>query len=326
MKSTLGKHISVTIFGGSHEDHIGVTIEGMDFRPSEVDMDVLQAFLKRRAPGNSPYATSRREDDVPLLTGKDPPTYVIKNMDRRSSDYKKHVDIPRPGHADLSAWVKYRGEVNMAGGGPFSGRMTAPLCIAGGIALQLLEKKGITIGAKLVAAGGSTGEEIYRAISRARDEGDSVGGLVSARIDGCPPGIGGPMYDGLESLISPIVFGIPGVKGLSFGAGFSATDMKGSACNDPFTMEEGRIVTRTNHAGGILGGISTGMPITLDVAFKPTPSIAKEQDSVDLRTGENTKVIVQGRHDPCIAVRAVPAVEAALALGLVDAIMGEKGR
>lgn len=324
MKSTLGKNICITIFGGSHEDHIGVTIEGMDFRPEDIDMNQLYTFLKRRAPGNSPYATPRKEEDLPILTGREPITYIIENKDRRSGDYKKHEDIPRPGHADYGAQVKYQGKLNMAGGGPFSGRMTAPLCIAGGIALQLLEKKGIHIAAQLTSAGGFTGDEMYAAILRAKEEGDSLGGLITAEITGCPPGIGGPMYDGLESLLAPIIFGIPGVKGLSFGAGFEAANMHGSHHNDPFYMEEGRIITGTNHAGGILGGITTGMPITLSIAFKPTSSIAKEQDSVNLRTGENIKVKVEGRHDPCIAVRAVPVVEAALALGLIDAL--EEGK
>ena len=324
MKSNLGKHICVTIFGGSHEDHIGVTIEGMDFKPEEVDMEKLHGFLKRRAPGNSPYATARKEDDIPLLTGTDPITYIIRNKDRRSSDYDKHRNIPRPGHADYGAWVKYKGRLNMAGGGPFSARMTAPLCIAGGIALQLLERKGISISARLSSAGGYRGEEMYPAILKAKEEGDSLGGIVSAEVTGCPAGIGGPMYDGLESLISPIIFGIPGVKALSFGAGFSAAEMRGSESNDPFLMKEDRVVTATNHAGGILGGIATGMPITLDVAFKPTSSIAREQDSVDLSAKKNVKVRVGGRHDPCIAVRAVPVVEAALALGLMDAIMAER--
>lgn len=324
MKSTFGKNIRITIFGGSHEDHIGVNIEGMNFLPEDVDMKKLQAFLQRRAPGNSPYTTPRKEDDIPVLTAEDPITYIIKNKDRRSGDYKKHVEIPRPGHADYGAWVKYRGDLNMAGGGPFSGRMTAPLCIAGGIALQLLEKRGISIEARLTMAGGFTGEDIYPAILKAKEEGDSLGGLITAKIIGCPAGIGAPMYDGLESLIAPIIFGIPGVKGLSFGSGFRAVEMRGSVHNDPFRMKAGKVVTETNHAGGILGGITTGMDITLEVAFKPTSSIAKEQNSVNLRTGENTTIKVEGRHDPCIAVRAVPVVEAALALAMIDATAGEK--
>jgi len=219
--------------------------------------------------------------------------------------------------------VKYGGRVDMAGGGPFSGRMTAPLCVAGGIALEWLETKGIAISARLSSAGGATGEAAYEAIAAAKAAGDSVGGVVTCGITGLPVGLGGPLFDGLESYLSPILFAIPGVKGVAFGDGFAAAEAKGSENNDAFAVEDGRVVTRTNHAGGILGGMASGMPVTLEVAFKPTSSIALPQETVDLAAMEPATITVGRRHDPCIALRAVPVVEAACALGILDAMMGE---
>ena len=329
--SSFGKNIRITVFGGSHEPSVGVRIEGFpeEFSANDIDMESLQAFLARRAPGSTPYGTARKEADIPVLTGEDPLTFEIYNKDQHSGDYKGLTNTPRPGHADYTAGLRYHGEINMAGGGPFSGRMTAPLCIAGGIALQILAEKGISIQAQLVEAGGvkSNGADspeddpMYRRILAAKADGDSVGGLVRCTVSGMPGGIGGAMYDGLESLISPIVFGIPGVKGVSFGDGFAVCGMTGSENNDTFCIAENGVRTATNHAGGILGGISTGMDILMDVAFKPTPSIAKEQQTVDLAAGKETVISVGGRHDPCIAVRAVPVVEAAMALGLLDAFL-----
>ena len=336
ISSTFGKNIKITIYGGSHEPEIGVRLEKMPpgFNVSNVDMARLEAFLARRAPGNSPLATARKESDTPVLTKDNPVTFVIYNQDQRSRDYAKMADTPRPGHADYTAAIRYKGEVSMSGGGPFSGRMTAPLCIAGGIALQILEKKDITISAHLAEAGGvraSANEAETNAMTErilaAKREGDSVGGRVRCLVSGMPAGIGGAMYDGLESLLAPIIFGIPGVKGLSFGEGFAACSMTGSEHNDPFEMTAPTLSSVrpvTNHAGGILGGISTGADIIMDVAFKPTASIAKEQNTVNLKEGTNTTMRVGGRHDPCIAVRAVPVVEAAMALGLLDAFAGQE--
>jgi len=332
ISSTVGKHLKMTVFGGSHEPSIGVRLEGLPdgFSAADIDMEKLQAFLARRAPGSTPYGTARKEADAPVLTSEDPLTFEIYNKDQHSGDYKGLMNTPRPGHADYTAGLRYHGEINMAGGGPFSGRMTAPLCIAGGIALQILAKKGIAIHAQLVEAGGVQSANVppeddpmYQRILAAKADGDSVGGRVRCVVSGMPGGIGGAMYDGLESLISPIVFGIPGVKGVSFGDGFAVCGMTGSENNDPFCMEgdSADVKTTTNHAGGILGGISNGMDIIMDVAFKPTPSIAKEQQTVNLAAGKETTITVGGRHDPCIAVRAVPVVEAAMALGLLDAML-----
>lgn len=332
ISSTVGKHLKMTVFGGSHEPSVGVCLEGLPdgFFAADIDMAQLQAFLARRAPGSTPYGTARKEADTPVLTAEDPLTFEIYNKDQHSGDYKGLMNTPRPGHADYTAGLRYHGDINMAGGGPFSGRMTAPLCIAGGIALQILAKKGIAIHAQLVEAGGVQSANVppeddpmYQRILAAKADGDSVGGRVRCVVSGMPGGIGGAMYDGLESLISPIVFGIPGVKGVSFGDGFAVCGMTGSENNDPFCMEgdSAAVKTATNHAGGILGGISTGMDIIMDVAFKPTPSIAKEQQTVDLAAGKETAITVGGRHDPCIAVRAVPVVEAAMALGLLDAML-----
>ncbi len=345
ISSTFGKHIRVTVFGGSHEPEIGVVIEGFPagFTAADIDMEQLRAFLARRAPGSTPYGTARKEADLPVLKCEDPLTFVIENKDQRSGDYKGLTNTPRPGHADYTAGLRYKDTVNMAGGGPFSGRMTAPLCIAGGIALQILDKKGIAVSAMLLEAGGvaSTSaaglppaapedDPMYQRILAAKADGDSVGGRVRCTVTGMPAGIGGALYDGLESLISPIVFGIPGVKGVSFGDGFAVCGRTGSENNDVFCFADGSgtaadgtpaVKTVTNHAGGILGGISNGMDIVMDVAFKPTPTIAKEQQTVDLAARKETALSVKGRHDPCIAVRAVPVVEAAMALGLLDALL-----
>ena len=336
MKSSFGKNIKVSIWGGSHEPAIGVDIEGLPIG-TEINMAELQAFMDRRAPGNSPLATKRKEPDVPIATAGLEETdcalkivsprisLEIKNTDMRSADYKTLATVPRPGHADYTARLRYGDELNMAGGGPFSARMTAPLCIAGGIAKQILASRGVSIEAHLHSVAGAKGDAMEAKILEARDNLDSVGGIVEAIVTGLPAGIGGAMYAGIESALAPILFGIPAVKGVEFGAGFKAAEMYGSENNDAFYYDEAGVVkTRTNNCGGILGGITTGMPLTTKVAFKPTPSIAREQDSVDLETKENTKLTVTGRHDPCVAVRAVPVVEAALAIGILDCIMEQK--
>ena len=329
MSSTYGKNIKVTVFGASHAPEIGVTVEGFPAGEA-VDLQQLQAFLERRVPGRDPYSTARREPDVPeflsgLTDGKtdgSPLKAVIRNKDARSQDYKAIADTPRPGHADYTARMKYGEDFDMAGGGPFSGRMTAPLCVAGGIALQILERQGIQVHAEAVSIGGVSGnQDVMRAaVAAAKEEGDSVGGIVECVAEGVPAGLGGLLTDGMESRIAEIVYGIPAVKGVDFGAGFSAAYMMGSECNDPFEIRGGRVVTRTNNCGGILGGITTGGPIVFRAAFKPTPSIAKEQDTVNLKTMENVKISVPGRHDPCIVLRAVPVVEAAAALAILDAM------
>lgn len=360
-RSSFGEAVRVTVFGGSHEPEIGCVIEGLPRGVMEdIDEERLRAFLGRRAPGRSEFATKRREPDIPVVTSEDPLTIVIKNTDIRPADYKRTAGIPRPGHADYTAAVKYGGRVNMSGGGPFSGRMTAPLCIAGGIALQLLEKEGINVCGHISSVGGiddnvpseaytgfsgegartsfdygaagakdfpvfddRAGEKMKDEIRKAAADLDSVGGAVEVFITGCPAGAGGPMYDGIESAMAPVLFGIPAVKGVEFGAGFRAASMRGSENNDPFIAGEDGVRTKTNNAGGILGGITDGMPVVLRVGFKPTPSIAKAQDSVDLGTMKPAKLEIKGRHDPCIAVRAVPVCEAAAAITLLDVLRKE---
>lgn len=332
MSSSYGVNYRVSIFGESHSAAIGVVIEGLP-AGSAIDMESLHAFMERRAPGRDALSTARREVDEPeflcgvknsVATGA-PISAIIRNCDTRSQDYVNLANVPRPGHADFPAEAKFGGYQDRAGGGHFSGRLTAPLCIAGGIAIQQLEKMGVTVSAKAVRIGGETEmEKMEAAISAARADGDSVGGIVEAQVRGLPAGVGGPMFGGLENRISQAVFAIPAVKGIEFGEGFAAAELKGSENNDPYLVEDGKVVPATNHAGGILGGISTGAPVVLRVAFKPTPSIAKEQDSVDLSTGEPAKLVVKGRHDPCVVLRAVPCVEAAAAIAVYDAVLERK--
>lgn len=332
MSNTVGNCFRLTIFGQSHAPAIGVTMEGLP-AGFAIDMDKLQAFLERRAPGRDPYSTSRKEPDRPEfisglkdgITCGSPVTAVICNTNTRSGDYENLRCVPRPGHADYAAMVKYGEARDYAGGGQFSGRMTAPLCIAGGICLQLLEKMGITVTAKAERIGGETeSDAMLRRIEEARAAGDSVGGVIACRVEGLMPGIGEPMFDGMENRIARTVFGIPAVKGIEFGSGFAGSDRTGSENNDPFRWQDGRVVTETNHHGGILGGITSGMPLTFRAAIKPTPSIAREQKSINMETGENVTLNITGRHDPCIVLRAVPCVEAAAAVAVYDAILESK--
>ena len=303
------------VYGASHAPCIGMRLEGFpaDF---PIDRAALQAFLDRRAPGRDALSTARRESDEPeflsgLADGKTTGgtiEAIIRNTDTRSGDYERTV--PRPGHADWPNYVK-TGAIP-AGGGANSGRMTAAMCVAGGLCLQALEKRGILVHAEVVASGD---------VAAAKAEGDSVGGVVACRIEGLAPGLGGPMFDGLDGALSFALFGIPGVKGVEFGNGFAAAALRGSENNDAFAVREGRVVTLTNNHGGILGGMTSGMPVTFRVALKPTPSIYKEQRSVDLATGRETVLRVRGRHDPCIAYRAVPVVEALAAFTVLDFIL-----
>jgi len=331
VSNSFGNCFRFTIFGQSHAPAIGVTIEGL---PSgfEIDMEKLNAFMARRAPGGK-YSTARKEADKPefiagLVNGKTcgaPVTAIIYNKDTRSGDYEYMRTVPRPGHADYTAMVKYGPSRDYAGGGQFSGRLTAPLCIAGGIAMQLLEKLGVSIEAKILSIGGERDEEkMYELIDKVRLEGDSVGGLIGCTVTGLPAGIGEPMFGGMENRIAQAVFGVPAVKGIEFGAGFEAANMRGSECNDPFRLDNGETVTVGNNHGGILGGISSGMPIEFRVAIKPTPSIMREQKTVDLATMEETALQVRGRHDPCIVPRAVPCIEAAAAVAVFDAYLENK--
>ena len=352
MSSVYTGNLTVAIFGQSHAPAIGVTIDGLP-AGLPVDLDALQQFLRRRAPGQNAWSTPRKEADAPeilcgLSNGRTcgaPLTAIIRNTNTRSGDYDNLRDTPRPGHADYTAQMKFSGAQDVAGGGHFSGRLTAPLCIAGGICLQLLKTQGVTVRARIVSVGAVTddspflspvGEKAFPAVSdaaaaamqaeiaAARADGDSVGGMIECVVEGLPAGIGDPMFGGLENLISRAIFAIPAVKGIEFGAGFAAARMRGSENNDPFRVENGVVVTETNHCGGILGGISDGMPIVFRAAFKPTPSIARQQRSVSLGQMENKTLVIQGRHDPCIVPRAVPCVEAAAAIAVLDAVMARK--
>lgn len=327
MGSCYGNTIKISIFGESHGPAIGVTIDGLP-AGLPVNMEELQGFLARRAPGGGRYATARKEADRPeFLSGVrdgvtcgSPITAIIRNTDTRSSDYDALRDIPRPGHADYTAHVKYGGHEDARGGGHFSGRLTAPMCIAGGILLQALAEKGIQIRAEIVSIGGNS-EDPFAEIDRAREAGDSVGGLIRCEITGLPAGIGEPMFGGLENRIAAAVFGIPAVKGIEFGNGFAAAQLRGSENNDAFQYVNGEVVTETNRHGGILGGISSGMPVVFRVAFKPTPTIGKEQDSISYSKRENVKLTARGRHDPCIVPRALPCVESAAAIAIAELII-----
>ncbi len=354
MSSTYGENLKLSIFGQSHGAGIGMVLDGIP-AGSPVDLDALQTFLDRRAPGQNNWSTPRKEADHPeflsgLLDGYTcgaPIAAVIYNTNTRSGDYANLADRPRPGHADYTAQVKYGGFQDAAGGGHFSGRLTAPLCIAGGLCKQWLEDMGIRIGAHIAQIHGvqdepfdpispqfdqvspvfpvishEKGEEMKQHIATARSQCDSVGGMIECAITGLPIGIGEPMFGGVESRIAQIVYGIPAVKGVGFGAGVSYAQALGSEMNDPYTIENGRVRTVTNNAGGILGGITNGMPVIFRAVIKPTPSIAKPQQSICLSTMEEQSLTVKGRHDPCIVPRAVPVIEAAAAIAIYDMILG----
>ena len=354
--SFLGDKIKIEIFGASHSDALGMTLTGID-AGERIDLDELYKFMARRAPGRAATSTARKEADIPqflcgvvdgVATGE-PITAVIQNTNQHSKDYDKLKFTPRPSHADYAAYVKYSGNNDIRGGGAFSGRLTAPLCIGGGIAKQILKRRGIEVGAHVYAIGGvcdtpfdalapedicaagekdfpvicdEKGEKMREIILAAKADGDSVGGVIECAVTGMPVGYGGPLFDGVEGKIAHALFGIPAVTGVEFGAGFEVAKMRGSESNDAFVMDDGAVLTETNRCGGILGGIATGMPVIFDVSFKPTPSIPKPQKSVDLRSGEAVTLEVKGRHDACIAVRAVPVVEAAAAIAIYDMILG----
>lgn len=354
MSSDFGKKVKIHIFGQSHSEAIGVVIDGLPVGEA-IDLDEVQKFMERRAPGRNAYSTPRKEADMPrvvsgLFEGKTcgaPICAIIENTNTRSKDYDKLKDLPRPGHADFTAWVKYDGCNDHRGGGHFSGRLTAPLCFAGAVCKQILERKGICVGAHILSIKGvkdtpfdavsidadilegvtskvfpvqndATGEAMQMEIAAAKEKGDSVGGIVECAITGLPVGVGEPMFDGLESVLASAVFAIPAVKGVEFGAGFAVADLFGSENNDDFIYEDGSVKTKTNNHGGSLGGISSGMPLIFRAAFKPTPSIGMEQDTISISKRENDKLAVVGRHDPCIVPRAVPVVEAAAAVAILD--------
>lgn len=322
-----GERVSVDIFGASHSEQLDVILKGIP-KGHAVSFDRILQFMARRAPGKDPYSTPRLEKDFPVITsgiengittGNDIIAY-IKNENKRSTDYSSIRYTPRPGHADYTAYLKYGKDYDPTGGGAFSGRMTAPLCFAGAVCIQILAESGVEISAKPIMIGGVWGDEVAmkERILQAKAKGDSVGGIVQCTVKGFKGGIGGPMWDGIESKISSAMFGIPAVKGIQFGSGFDGAAMTGSENNDPFIFKDGKIQTETNNCGGILGGISTGGDIVFTVAFKPTPSISAMQSSVDLQTCEQVQISVPGRHDPCVVLRAVPCVESSCAIALLD--------
>lgn len=366
MPSTFGSALRVTVFGQSHSQAVGCVVEGL---PSGhvVDMEALRRFMARRAPGQGPWTTPRKEADLPrIVSGLNPKgatcgaplAVVIENTNTRSRDYDNLMAVPRPGHADYTAWAKWHGNQDVPGGGHFSGRLTAPLCAAGGIALQVLAKRGVRVGAHLLSvadvrdeplcaldnapasqarlraqldalADGRTfptiddaaGKAMLDAIDDARRELDSVGGVVECVATGMPAGVGSPMFDGIENLVARAAFGVPAVKGVEFGRGFEAARLRGSEDNDPYRMVDGAVTPATNNAGGALGGITTGAPVLFRMALKPTSSISRPQESVDLVSGSDATLEVHGRHDPCVATRAVPVAEAICALALLDALL-----
>ncbi len=314
-----------TIFGESHGSAIGVTVTGV---PAGIalDWELIGREMARRAPGQNAMSTARKEADRPeilsgVFEGKTtgtPLCAVIRNEDTRSKDYGDLAVCPRPGHGDYAGYVASGGCNDYRGGGHFSGRLTAPLVFAGAIAKQILREKGVHIVARISMVGGvadPSAEQLEEIVLAAKQEQDSVGGAISCEVTGLPAGFGAPDIDcNVEGIFARHLFAVPAVKGLSFGAGFGFAFMRGSEANDPFYMDDGAVKTRTNHAGGVNGGITNGMPVTFTVAIRPTPSISREQDTVNLKTGENAKLTIRGRHDPCILPRAVVVIEAAAAL------------
>ena len=320
-----------TIFGESHGPAIGVTLEGVP-AGLELDMDFIRSELARRAPGQNAMTTARKEADEPeilsgVFEGKTtgtPLCAVIFNTDTRSRDYAQLKNLPRPGHADYAGFVRYQGCNDYRGGGHFSGRLTAPLVFAGAVAKLILKEKGVAVTARISNVAGiadPTPEEMEAAILAAKADGDSVGGRIACAVTGLPAGLGDPDFGcNVEGVFSQYLFAVPAVKAVGFGLGTGFAEVRGSQANDPFYMDGGTVRTRTNHAGGINGGITNGMPVTFEVTIRPTPSIAKEQDTVDLSSHADARLAVTGRHDPCIVPRAVPVIESAAALAACEVL------
>lgn len=354
MSSTYGEKIKISVFGESHGNGIGVVIDGLP-AGVKIDMDSVLTQMSRRAPGKDKTATPRKESDLPkvlsgmlgdMLTGA-PLCAVIENTNTRSGDYGNLLSCPRPGHSDYTAFVKYNGANDIRGGGHFSGRITAPIVFAGSICRQILAQKGIKIAAHINSIGNvadepfnpvsiddalidrlnvssfalvdnSVEEKMRNEVEDARMSLDSIGGTIECAVTDIEAGIGEPMFDGVEGVIAKAVFGVPAIKGIEFGKGFELAKMRGSQSNDSFRYKDGKVVTETNNCGGILGGITNGMPIIFRAAVKPTPSISQKQKSVDLQKKENAELEVHGRHDPCIVPRAVPVIEAVTAIAIAN--------
>ncbi|MCK5128754.1 MAG: chorismate synthase [Clostridiales bacterium] len=362
MSSMWGRNIKISIFGESHGKAIGVVIDNL---PSGIALDLneINHHMKRRAPGQHAWATPRKEDDeVEILSGffngyttGTPLSMIVHSKDRKSSDYDQLRNLPRPGHADHTGHIRYAGFEDFRGSGHFSGRLTAAVVMAGSVARQILAQKGVNIAAHIKKIAGiedepidtihpqdillnelknkqfavindAIGAQMKEAIADARDDSDSVGGVIEAVAIGIKAGVGSPMFSGVESIVSSILFAVPAVKGVEFGAGFAISDMQGSTSNDEYTMTDNGISTITNNNGGIIGGITNAMPIIVRVAIKPTASIGKEQNTINMKTGTPQKLKIDGRHDPCIVPRAVPVIESALAIALLDCYMDKASR
>ncbi len=354
--NSFGTRYRTLVFGTSHGPFVGCTIEGLK-AGTPVDVAQVQAQLDRRRPGQSLLTSQRKEEDrVEFAEGLrdgaasgEPLVAILRNQDVQSKSYANVARVPRPGHGDFTARMKYGGKSDLRGGGQLSGRMTAPLVVSGAVARQVLAPLGVGFHAHAaqiadVVARPVTPEEIdanvertpvrcadpeaadrmIAAVEAARMDRDSVGGIIEGVVTGLPVGVGEPFFESVEASLAHLFFSIPAVKGVDFGAGFRAASMRGSDHNDPFAVRDGKVVTATNHAGGILGGISTGMPVTFRVVVKPTASIGKPQRSVDLESLQETEVTVTGRHDPCIVPRAVPVVENAAAMAVLD-LMSQGG-
>ena len=361
MSQLNGKKLKLTVFGQSHSKAIGAVIEGLP-AGIKLDTDAIQAFLDRRRPGKNKLSTARNEIDMPIIlsgitdgvTCGAPLAVMFENSDTRSADYAELKRFPRPSHADYPAFVKHNGNNDIRGGGQFSGRLTAPIVFAGAICDGILRQRGITVGAHVASIGGASdsrfdavslsgaqleelrhkeipvindgaAERIKLEILSARNDLDSVGGAIEAAVLGLPAGIGGELFDGVESSLSAALFGIPAVKAVEFGLGTEFAKMRGSASNDPYRMQNGEVITSTNNMGGISGGITNGMPLIFKVTVKPTPSIARAQQTVDLKNRCDAELEIKGRHDPCICIRAVPVVEAVTAFTVLDMLYNEKG-
>jgi chorismate synthase len=356
MSGTWGRNIKFSIFGESHGKAVGITIDGL--KPgTEVDLDYIKREMGRRAPGKSELSTQRQEDDSfeilsGLFNGKTtgtPLCAIIRNSDQHSKDYEKTKSLMRPSHADYTGSVKYMGFNDYRGGGHFSGRLTAPLVFAGAVCRQVLERRGIIIGSHVRSIGriedrmfsltdidqdklqslraeafpvldAEAGEAMQKEILDAKAEQDSVGGIIETAAINLPAGIGDPFFDSLESTLAHLLFSVPGIKGLEFGAGFDITRIRGSEANDEYYVNDGRVSTYSNNNGGIIGGITNGMPLVFRVAVKPTPSIGRTQRTINIENMENEEIEISGRHDPCIVTRAVPVIEAVTAMALLDNI------
>lgn len=361
MSYSFGKNFKVTLFGQSHSEDLGIVIDGIS-AGYKINKDLIRKNLERRRPGKNKFSTARKEDDdfkivsgeVDGITCGAPLCALIENKDQRSKDYDNLKDRPRPSHADYPAYVKFKGFNDIRGGGQFSGRMTAPIVIAGSIAEDLLLKRGIKIYSRIKSIGQASDieldlkeikeekfsilknedfpvfqnearEKMQEEILKAKEDGDSIGGIVETFILNMPKGIGEPFFDSLESVISHAVFSVPGIRGIEFGSGFEAAKMHGSSHNDEYYYENGEVKTRTNNHGGIIGGLSSGMPIIFRTAVKPTSSIAKAQNTISLKDKKNVNLKIIGRHDPSIVSRALVAIEMITALAILDLVMEGEG-